>query len=91
MEQAPPPAGDMRLRKLKWLCRRGMKELDVLLEDFLASNTAALQAGEWPELEDLLALEDDQLWDYVLNPDANRTDRFHRLLFAISRVTAQPD
>lgn len=91
MEQSPHTAGEMRVRRLRWLCRRGMKELDVLLEDFLARNTAALQAGEWPELEDLLGLEDDQLWDCVLNPASNSIARFHGLLSRISHGATQPD
>jgi succinate dehydrogenase flavin-adding protein (antitoxin of CptAB toxin-antitoxin module) len=42
-----------------------MKELDVMLEAFLAHNKAALSAGDWPELEALLNSEDDQLWDWL--------------------------
>ncbi len=75
--------GQMRVRKLKWLCRRGMKELDVLLEQFIKSQSAALQQGAWPELENLLALEDDQLWDFVQKPAIASND-FQMLLLHIS-------
>lgn len=57
--------GDLRLRKLRWLCRRGMKELDVLLESFLEHNREGLINGSHPQLEALLAQEDDQLWAWV--------------------------
>ena len=57
-----------RVRRLRWLCRRGMKELDVLLDAFLHSEQAALERGEWPDFESLLALEDDVLWDYLQSP-----------------------
>jgi antitoxin CptB len=59
---------ELRIRKLRWLCRRGMKELDVLLEAFLAREAEALRDGAWPELETLLAEEDDVIWHWVLDP-----------------------
>ena len=58
-----------RIRKLRWLCRRGMKELDVLLESFLEQNQQALKSGSWPELEALLRNEDDVFWTWVQYPD----------------------
>lgn len=90
-EQAQQPGGELRLRKLTWLCRRGMKELDVLLGRFLDRESAALQRGEWPEFESLLQLEDDQLWDCMLNPVNPAASEFHSLLENISHGTAQQD
>ena len=58
-----------RVRKLRWLCRRGMKELDVLLESFLEQNQQALESGSWPEFEALLQSEDDIFWNWVQHPD----------------------
>ena len=57
-----------RVSKLKWLCRRGMKELDVLLERFLDQHQQQLLDGRWPELESLLQNEDDLLWDWLQQP-----------------------
>lgn len=54
-----------RLSRLRWICRRGMKELDVMLEAFLESHRQALQQGDYPDLEAFLAAEDDQLWDWM--------------------------
>ena len=54
-----------RLKKLRWQSRRGMKELDVLLEAFIAGNNEALLAGEWPAFERLLDEEDDVLFDWI--------------------------
>ena len=34
---------DGRVRKLRWRCRRGMKELDVLLERYLTSSVAEIR------------------------------------------------
>lgn len=59
------PGGHERLRKLRWQSRRGMKELDVLLEAFLEKQTPDLLAGGWPQLERLLDEEDDVLFDWI--------------------------
>lgn len=74
---------DVRMRRLRWLCRRGMKELDVLLEAFLANEEANLRAGDWPELEALLNEEDDRIWHWVQHPD--RCTGYTELIHAIAR------
>ena len=58
-----------RLRKLKWLCRRGMKELDVLFECFFEEQAQTLSAGGWPQLEEFLKQEDDVLFDWISGRD----------------------
>jgi antitoxin CptB len=55
-------SGELRVKRLRWLARRGMRELEILIENFLRREAAALSDGAWPELEALLACEDDQLW-----------------------------
>lgn len=60
---------------LRWKSRRGMKELDVLLEAFFDQQAESLLAGGWPQLEELLAQQDDVLFDWIsgrnlpVNPD----------------------
>jgi len=67
-----------------------MKELDVLLEHFIQNQSAQLDQEAWPELETLLAMEDDQLWDLIQNP-ADAAGEYRVLLQQISHVLAQPD
>lgn len=57
--------GHKRLKMLRWQSRRGMKELDVLLEAFIQTQGERLLAGGWPELERLLGEEDDVLLDWI--------------------------
>jgi len=77
-----------RVRRLKWLCRRGMKELDVLLENFIAGREAELGAGAWPEFELLLQAEDDCIWDWLQAPGRPDAAGFHHLLARIRDGTA---
>ncbi len=69
-----------RVRKLRWLCRRGMKELDILLERFVGNDEALLADGYWPELETLLQNEDDVLWDWLQDTSIPEAIPYRKLL-----------
>ncbi len=60
-------------QKLKWKCRRGLLELDLVLERYLS------QYPEDEELLPLLDLPDNELWDIV----AGRSDDYDPGLNAI--------
>ena len=62
-------SAEYRVKKLRWKARRGMKELDVLLEAFFAKQTDSLLAGDWPQLEAFLSQEDDVLFDWISGRD----------------------
>ncbi|HEX9184960.1 MAG TPA: succinate dehydrogenase assembly factor 2 [Burkholderiales bacterium] len=52
--------------RLKWKCRRGLLELDLVLERYLQRNPADA------ELAQLLDLPDNDLWDIV----SGRSERY---------------
>ena len=58
--------------KLKWQCRRGLLELDLVLERFMRDRVAGLDDAALGRLSDLLDLPDNDLWDIV----SGRSDRF---------------
>ncbi len=47
--------------RIRWQCRRGMKELDVILEKFFASDFDDLTEAETEAFVALLTLEDPDL------------------------------
>jgi len=49
------------LKRLRWQCRRGVKELDAVLCAYLGSHFAASSLCEQRLFSELLALEDDLL------------------------------
>lgn len=51
--------------RIRWLCRRGMKELDVLLERFLDTAYDDLNSTERAAFESLLRNEDPDLYDLL--------------------------
>jgi len=52
--------------RLIWRCRRGMLELDLLLQDFLHQKYDQLPLPEQQTFEDLLTRSDQQLLDWLM-------------------------
>ena len=57
---------DQEARRLLWRCRRGMKELDVLLERFARRELPGASTEQRQTLTRLLELPDPELVDYLL-------------------------
>jgi len=71
------------LSKLRWRCRRGLLENDLLIERFFASHQETLTVRQAQGLNDLMELSDNDLLDLLLSrkkPD--------QLLEAESQATA---
>jgi antitoxin CptB len=56
------PITDTELNRLRWRCRRGLLENDLVLERFLDRHGAALDRAAVAALDELLALPDPDLW-----------------------------
>lgn len=52
--------------RLKWLCRRGMKELDVLFEHYLEHEYHRATEEDRAAFRVLLENQDPVLWDLVM-------------------------
>ena len=57
------------LSRLKWQCRRGMRELDVLLGRYLETQFPASGEREKTAFRQLLTLSDPELSGYLLGGD----------------------
>lgn len=55
--------------RLKWHCRRGMKELDMLLEHYLEHEYAEASEDEQSAFRAILDLDDPVIWYYVMERD----------------------
>ena len=56
---------DRQLARLKWRCRRGMLENDLILARFLEARGEAMSESEIAALDRLLDLPDNDLWDLL--------------------------
>ncbi|MBL4772937.1 MAG: succinate dehydrogenase assembly factor 2 [Alcanivoracaceae bacterium] len=60
-----------RLKKgyLQWRCRRGTKELDVVLNSFLDNRYEGLTDSELLQFDQLLNTQDTELWYWLSGQD----------------------
>jgi antitoxin CptB len=65
---------EAEVRRLRWRCRRGMRELDQLLVRWLERERPTASEAERGDFLRLLDCEDDRLWRWFLGhetpPDA---------------------
>lgn len=61
---------EVELRKLRWRCRRGMRELDQLLERWLDQAWRQSPTREREVFLRLLGTEDDTLWRWFLGHES---------------------
>lgn len=76
--------------RIRWLCRRGMKELDVLLERFIGTEYDALDVCEHAELRRLVEMEDPDLYALVMARSKPDNDVQADLLARIRQFNPAP-
>jgi antitoxin CptB len=57
-------------RRLQWRCRRGMKELDIVLGWYLETCYPSAPAAEREAFQTLLEVEDPLIWRWLLGAAA---------------------
>ncbi|MET0916857.1 MAG: succinate dehydrogenase assembly factor 2, partial [Burkholderiales bacterium] len=62
------------LDRVRWHCRRGMLELDLILNRFLDRHLSSLTGDELKRFKEVLEFEDDDLW-HVLSGRAEVDDQ----------------
>jgi len=58
--------GERELSKLRWRCRRGLLENDLLIEKFFNRHETTLTVSQAKGLNDLMDLSDNDLLDLLL-------------------------
>lgn len=53
------------LERTRWRCRRGMLELDIVLQEFVDKHYMRLNKSELQQFDTLLNLPDNDLWDMI--------------------------
>jgi succinate dehydrogenase flavin-adding protein (antitoxin of CptAB toxin-antitoxin module) len=74
------------LDRIRWHCRRGLLELDIVLDRFLRQPLEALSTEELDAFKLLLQFSDNDLWDLVsgrAQPDAGPQARVVQRLRAL--------
>ncbi|ETI58274.1 FAD assembly factor SdhE [Marinomonas profundimaris] len=80
----------VRFKRLKWQCRRGMLELDVLLEPFLDEVYLTLEEEDKLRFLKLLECEDQELFPWFMQKEVPEDQDLARIVnIIVTRV--QPE
>ncbi len=75
--------------KLRWRCRRGTRELDIILQRFLDDGYAALSEADRGAFEALLDEQDPELAAWILAGDPP-PERWRAVIEKIRATTRHP-
>ncbi len=76
-------------RRLAWRCRRGMLELDIVLQRFVKENFNDLSLQEVEAFDGLLDLPDNAFWE-LIKTDSEQKDEALTSLIARLNASSQP-
>jgi antitoxin CptB len=68
------------LERARWRCRRGMLELDIVLQRFIDNNYEQLSTQQLKQFEQLLDLPDHDLWDLITGRQATSDESLSTVL-----------
>ena len=79
-------------KRLKWQCRRGMLELDVLLEPFLDDVYLTLVEEDKQRFHQLLACEDQDIFPWFMQKETPDDPELARIVnIILNRVQPESD
>ncbi|MFT3806219.1 succinate dehydrogenase assembly factor 2 [Arenimonas sp.] len=78
---------DSELKRLRWRCRRGMRELDQLMLRYLDRAWPTASDAERSVFLRLLDCEDDKLWRWCMGREHAEDAELHAI---VERIVALP-
>jgi antitoxin CptB len=76
----------MEVARMRWRCRRGLLELDIVLGRFVEQRYAALSEAQKSDFDELLDLSDNALWDRITGKEPVEDQKKLRLLNLINEI-----
>lgn len=74
------------LQRVRWRCRRGLLELDLIFRRFVDTHYAGLTEEERQIFDELLDMPDNPLWDLISGKTKAATDAQNALLLKINSL-----
>ena len=68
------------LERMRWRCRRGLLELDIILGHFVETQYAQLDRVGQKAFEEMLDMPDNPLWDMIAGRSEVESDEQQALL-----------
>jgi antitoxin CptB len=85
LEAAPDP---VQLSRLRWRCRRGMRELDVLLTRYLEHRYVNASHGQQQAFEAVLELQDPTILAYLTGSQVSEHQAIRDVIQQLTRTDA---
>ncbi|MGB7738231.1 MAG: succinate dehydrogenase assembly factor 2 [Steroidobacteraceae bacterium] len=79
-------AADFNMERLRWRCRRGMRELDVLLTRYLDRVWATASSTERDAFLQLVELQDPDLFGYLVGRATPAEESQRAIIACIRRL-----
>ncbi len=71
------------INRMRWACRRGMLELDLVLEPFVVARYGILSEPDRQRFQRLLACEDQQLFAWFLRREQPEDEELRAIVGSI--------
>lgn len=75
-----------KLPRVLWTCRRGMLELDIILQNFCEQSYSKLSSDKQQLFEELLQEEDQDLQRWLMGTEVCEKPKFQDLLLVIRHM-----
>ena len=76
------------IKKTKWKCRRGLRELDLLFRRYSEENLDSLSKQDFEMFNSILDLEDQPLYDFIFkNESLNSPEKEIFIIANIKKFT----
>ncbi len=73
--------------QLRWRCRRGVRELDVLFNQFLVDHYSGLEDSEKTTFQNLLEVQDPQIMDWLFDKESPQDQAMIKLIEKLRKVS----
>ena len=84
MTETLPP--DAAMARLRWRCRRGMRELDVMLTRYLDRVWPTASPAERDAFTELVAMQDPDLFGYLVGRTSPAEEQQRAVIACIRRL-----
>lgn len=71
--------------RARWRCRRGLLELDIILQRFMDRHYAELDEQGLAQFERLLALPDNDLWELISKRQVTADENMQQVLTLLQK------
>ena len=89
LDEGMVEAGEVN--RMRWAARRGMLELDLLLEPFVDQHYANLNAADRATFEEFMTCQDQDLYAYLMQRVQPDDPKFAALVVTIRKLTGAPE